>query len=262
MKYLKKYSIVLLVILTIAAPAFANIPEGNLIDGIQPGQDGKIDVLTVFAHQDDETIYGGGALFKMLKDPRVRLHILCMTLGDFSEAKDRLGITGEHLGKIRSQELETAAAVYGAVEVTQFQYHDAKLIEAGPDKAINEIKDVIDRVGAEIVFTHDPLGITGHNDHVTTSKLATEAFMRSSAQRLYYPTLPPYLYAVMKIIIHAKGKPEAAIPTIKVDISAEKKLKRMAFYAHASQEHFSGVGNEAKIVFMYDHEYFALGKQK
>ena len=79
------------------------LPEGDLLQGVQPGPDGKINILTVFAHQDDESIYGGGAVLKAMKDPRVRLHILCMTFDQTSDAIKNLKITPDHSGKIRAK---------------------------------------------------------------------------------------------------------------------------------------------------------------
>ena len=255
---MKQAALCAMALFLFCSTAFAGIPEkDDLLAGVQPGADGKIDVLTVFAHQDDESIYGGGTLVKMSKDPRVRIHIMCLTLGDQSEAKDKLGITPEHLGRIRSAELVTAAQVYNAVEVIQLNYHDGHLSEADPEKLITDIKDVIDRTGAEVIFTHDPLGITSHPDHIACSKAATEAFRRSNAALLYYPTLPPFLYHALIKLTPVKNYPPPALPTIKVDISKEKVLKRMAVYAHASQKHFTSVGFDAEAILVLDHEYFA-----
>jgi LmbE family N-acetylglucosaminyl deacetylase len=242
--------------------AAARVPEGDLLEGLDPGPDGMIDILTVFAHQDDETIVEGGTLLKMKQDPRVRLHILCLTLGDMSEAKDRLKITPEHLGRIRSEELETAAAVYQAEQVIQFQYHDQGLESADQEKLTTEILEVIEDVGAEMVLTHDPLGITRHPDHITCSQVATEAFKRSSAKRLYYTTLPASMYRLILLFTPFKGQAERAVPTLRVNIKEFKKLKRMAFYAHASQKHFSLVGPTAEFRILMNYEYFTLAGSK
>ncbi|HUT53118.1 MAG TPA: PIG-L deacetylase family protein [bacterium] len=249
-------------VLLAAFSAQAHVPDGDLLAGVTPGPDGKIDVLTVFSHQDDESIYGGGALFKMKRDPRVRLYILCMTFDQTSGAKDALKITPDHIGNIRAQELKTAAAVYEAEEVIQFMYASRTLNRQDPEELIGRIKEVIDRVGAEIVLTHDPAGITGHWDHVTCSRVATAAFWRSGAERLYYPTLPMYLYRPLRAFQEYDTVGEPAAPTLRVDIRAEKKLKRMACAAHASQMVFTEVGTLTDFFLVLDHEYFALGGQK
>ncbi len=262
---MKRFAVGFTMVLLFAFSALAaRLPEGDLLDGVQPGPDGGIDVLTVFAHQDDESIYGGGAVLKAVRDPRVRLYILCLTLGDVSEAKDRLGISMEHLGRIRSDELETAAAVYGAAEVIQFQYHDQGLESADQDKLIEEIRDVIDRVGAEVVITHGPLGVTGHPDHMTCSRATTEAFATSKAKRLYYPTLSKGMYSLARKLglSPADQAVEPAGASFRVNIKEVKKLKKMACMAHASQMHFSDVGFATDVMLLFDHEYFALAAEK
>jgi len=240
-----------------AFSAFAKIPEGDLLDEVKPDENGRIDILTVFSHQDDESIYGGGAVLKALKDPRVHLHILCMTFDQTSGAKDALGITPDHIGRIRVQELETAAAVYQAEEVIQFQYASRTLGKQDAEKVIAEIKEVIDRTGAEIVITHDPAGITGHWDHVACSKVATQAFTRSNAQVLYYPVFPEWFYPIFLSFQTYRNHGPAAAPDFKVDIREEKKLKRMACYAHASQMRFTEVGNLTELFLLMNNEYFA-----
>jgi len=244
------------VILLFSLSAWSRVPQGSLLDGVAPGPDGRIDILTVFSHQDDESIYAGGAVLKALLDPRVRLHILCLTFDQTSGAKDVLGITPDHIGKIRVKELETAAAVYGAEEVIQFEYPSRTLGQIAPEELVRRIGEVIERAGAEIVLTHDPVGYTGHWDHVACSRVATEAFRRSGAQALFYPTLPRYLYRPLILFSDYEFEARPARPTLKVDIRAEKKLKHMACAAHASQMQFTGVGNLTRWVLLLDREYF------
>lgn len=245
----------------LAAAAHARVPMGGLIEGIEPGPDGMIDVLTVFAHQDDETIPGGGTLIKLSKDPRVRIHIACLTLGDMSEAKDFLKITPEHLGQIRSRELETAASVLGAVEVIQLDYHDQGLEGADQEELVRKVREIIASTGAEVVVTHEPAGVTRHPDHVTCSRVATEAFSRTGAKRLYYVTLPRSLYASRYLITPFKAEAKPVFPTLKVDIKRELKLKRMAMCAHATQRHFSLVGMVMVEIGMINREWFALAAE-
>ena len=256
-----KRTIFIILALLLSSPLYAAVTNGDLLAGVEPGPDGMIDVLTIFAHQDDESVYGGGTLLLLARDPRVRLHILCMTLGDMSEAKDKLSITPEHLARIRIEELETAAAVYGAESVVQFDYHDQGLMSADFGELVENVEKVIDDTSAEVVITHDPSGITGHDDHKTTSKVALAAFKKSGAQKLYYVTMKPSLYRTTKVIAPFAVGDKPVKPDFKVDISEVKKLKKMAMYAHASQKHFSGVGIAMKAMLMFDHEYFALGDE-
>lgn len=253
---MKKKLCVFLAVLFLSAPTYGRAPEGSLLAGVRPGPDGRIDVLTVFAHQDDESIFAGGTLLKLKEDPRVRLHMLCLTLGDLSAAMDKLGITSRHQGEIRTEELKTAAAVYRADEVIQFEYRDKGLQDADHEELVSRVAGVMERTGAEVVITHDPAGVTGHPDHRACCRATTEAFGKSSAQKLYYVTVAPWLYAVIY-----GGGPDYARPTIRVDISEQLKLKRLAMYSHATQKHFSAVGPAMDVMGLFRHEYFALARR-
>jgi len=247
------------------ATAAAGVPEGDLLEGVKPGPDGMIDVLTVFAHPDDESIYGGGALLKIKKDPRVRLHILCLGVGDWPDQARELGIDSSQLVKIRSAELVNAAEVLQAEQVIQWDFLDGSFTSRDPEKLIRDILAVIEEVGAEIVITHDPAGITRNSDHLTCSRAATEAFERSNAQRLYYPTLPASLYKVAMFLMRGEweGQPvEPARPTFTVDIRDEKDMKRMACFAHVSQMFYSDVGPVVKILLKFPKEYWTLAGEK
>lgn len=263
MKYRSCVGIFILLSIWLLAPAAAlsRAPEGSLLDGVAPGADGMIDILTVFSHPDDESIYGGGALLKAGKDPRVRLHILCLGVGDWPSQAEELGIESSQLVRIRSAELRDAAEVLGAEEVTQWDFLDGSFSSRDPEELTRDILEVIERVGAEVVVTHDPAGITRNPDHLTCSRVATEAFGRSSARRLYYPTLPPTLYTVAMWFMRDEweGQPiEPARPTFVVDIRKEKDMKRMACYSHASQMFYSEVGMPAKLLLRFPREYWAL----
>ena len=236
------------------------IPKGDLLEGVAPGPDGFIDVVNIMAHQDDESAYAGGTLAKLAKDPRVRVHIVCLTLGDMSDARFFMGVSKEEMGRIRVKELEAAARELGADEVIQLTYHDQGLKPADREKLIADVAGIIERTQAEIVITLDPAGITRHPDHVTCSRAVTAAFKRGPAARLYYATLPRvrYLYAMMTSPFFEPGKPEK--PTLQVDISAELSQKRKALNAHESQMKHSLVGLVANPYFEDAAEYFALAK--
>jgi LmbE family N-acetylglucosaminyl deacetylase len=249
------------ILLLAAAAARAAAPTGDLLEGVAPGPDGMIDVLTVFPHQDDESS-AGGTLLGIKDDPRVRIHLACLTLGDRSDARFFLGIKGEYLGRIRSGELVSAAAVYEAKEVIQLDYHDQGLKAADREDLINKIAGIIARTGAEVVITFDPSGLTRHPDHVTCSAAATQAFSRSGAHRLYYVTQPWWLFLQTSTITPFHEKAPHVPPTFKVKIRKQLTLKRLAFYEHASQKHFSLVGVIMEKDLLIPYEWFALAVEK
>lgn len=262
----KILSAVVLLILLAPLPAFSlMVPEGDFLEGVEPGPDGMIDVLTVFAHPDDESIYGGGTLIKIKKDPRVRLHILCLGRGDWPEQAQELGITSDHLSGIRAEELKNAAAVLQAEDVIHWDFYDRAFASLDREELIMDIAEVIERTGAEIVITHDPAGITRNPDHLTCSRAATEAFNRSRAKRLYYPTLPGPIYSIAMFLFReeSEGEPvEPAKPDFDVGIKEVKHLKRMACFAHASQMFYSNVGTAVKILLLFPKEYWAVAGER
>jgi LmbE family N-acetylglucosaminyl deacetylase len=238
----------------LAFVANAKVPEGDPLAGVRPGPDGKIDVITIFPHQDDETIFVGGTILKMKTDPTVRVHIMCMTIGDLSSAKETLKISPELQGRIRVKELEAAAAVLGADEVIQLDYHDQGLAKADQNELRKKILDAIEKTGAEVVFTYGPDGMSGHIDHQTLSKAVTEVFPKTKAQKLYFPAVPKSLGPLYKAF-NKVGFTEADIA---VNTKPFQKLKKLAMYEHATQKFFSGPFTSPNIETMYDHEWFKL----
>ena len=257
-----KYLVGVLILLT-AFAASARIPETDLLAGVVPGPDGKIDVLTVFAHPDDETFYLAGTLLKLKDDPRVRLHIYCLTNGGKDEAARNLRISEAELGRIRVGELAAAGNVLKADTILDQNYPDQGL--AGADFAVlrQQILDRMIAVGAEVVITHDTLGISAHPDHATCHRAVVAAFADGPAQRLYYVSMARGRYRANRAVsfFHAEGKPDFA--TLKVDIRKYKKLKYLALCSHASQKNFSTWNGLAVYEdMMYNHEFFVLGASK
>ncbi len=235
------------------------LPAGSLLDGVTPGKDGRIDVITVFAHPDDESFYVGGTLIKMKKDPRVRLHVLCLTNGNMDEAKDNLGISKEQLARLRVRELETACDIMGADSVECLNYDDQGLATADRSTLNARIVAAVKKHNAAVIITHDPFGLSGHPDHIVCSSVATDVFKASAARRLYYGTMTPARYWYNLIFALSDSKAERSKPTIRVYISAEKTVKKLALYSHVTQHHFSfwnGLAMHEDL--LYNYEYFKL----
>ena len=215
--------------------ARAEVPVGNLLDGVKPGADGKIDVLVVSPHPDDESIYSGGTLILMKQNPAVRVHILCLTVGDLSPSEKRLKISKGKIGRIRVEELKKAAVVIGADSLTQFDYHDQGLAGADQSELARKIGEVIKKTHAEVIISYGPEGITRHPDHVTASRAVTSEFKKSAAQRLYYISLPEAIYPIY--YLYKRVHPMRA--TVRVDIRPVRQLKLLALDSHASQKYLT-----------------------
>ena len=241
-----------------ASTATGRVKAGDVLAGVQPGADGKIDVVTIFPHQDDETIFVGGTLLTVKKDPRVRTHVICLTLGELSSAKEVLKITPEEQARIRTQELQSAAAALKVDELIQLKYHDQGLAKLDQAALTQEIVDLIARTGAEVVITYGADGITGHIDHRTLSQAVTAAFPQSQAQKLFYVSLPRRLAFLFSLYSHTRPKP----PTLAMDIRPVRKLKSLALHEHATQRDFSGKFSDLKLMGAIKHEWFTLAGEK
>ena len=99
---------------------------------IEAGPDGRINVLAVFPHPDDESFYCGGSLIRLAKDSRISLHLLCLTDGSADEAGARLGLGPERLAAIRRRELELAAEVIGFRDLDCWGFRDGGAFRPRP----------------------------------------------------------------------------------------------------------------------------------
>jgi len=246
------------IIFLVCAKAVAGVPEQSLLDGVEPGPDGKIDVVTMFPHQDDETIFAGGTILKLKhENPEAAVHIVCFTLGQLSGAMKTLKLTPEFQGRIRTDELRAAATVLGADELIQLRYDDQGLARLDYQELVQKARELIAQTGAEVVVTYGPDGMSGHIDHRTLSRAVTEAFKQSSAQKLYYPAIPKSIGPLYKAI-NKFGYTKAEF---RVCVKPYKKMKKLAMYEHATQKFFSGPFTSPNIETMYNHEWFKLAAE-
>jgi len=254
---MKKRMVWAIVMIAFLAPVMlrAGIPAGDLLAGVRAGEDGKIDVLTIFPHPDDE-MYCDGTLLKLKTDPRVRVHLLVMTLGDLSPAKDTLGITPEKMAAIRIQEMQKVAAVLPAEEVIQWDIHDQGLPQVPENELAQKILEVINQTGAEVIIGYGPEGITGHPDHLAGYQATEMAFPKSQAQKLFYVNVPKALYPIYRSYSHTNPLPA----TIRVDVRDFKKMKLLAIDEHGSQKFFIGKIERLEMSLIFNYEYFTLGK--
>lgn len=235
----------------------AGIPTGDLLEGVKPGKDGKIDVLTVFPHPDDE-MYCLGTLLKLKTDPRVRIHLLVMTLGELSPAKDTLQISSEKMAEIRGKEIEKVATVLQADSLIRWNYNDQGLPQVAPNELGGKILEVMNQTEAEIIIGYGPEGITGHPDHIAGYQATEIAFKKSRAQKLYYVNVPKALYPIYRVYALSPNKPDPLPATVKVDVRPFKKMKMLAITEHASQKYFIGRMEQLEMSLNFNYEYFTL----
>lgn len=136
---------------------------------------GRLKLMCVLAHPDDESLGTGGILAKYA-DEGVETHLVTATRGErgwFGEEGDYPG--PEALGQIREQELCAAAEVLGLQDVAFLGYRDGELDRAEPAEAVAKIVSHLRRVRPHVLVTFDPYGSYGHPDHVAICQFTTAA---------------------------------------------------------------------------------------
>jgi hypothetical protein len=111
-------------------------------------------------------------------------------------------------------------------------------------------------VRPEVVITFGPSGISGHEDHTTIHRAATEAFHRYRptavvAPRLYYVALPPAVTAPFAFHLH----PSEMTLSVCMDIAAVKPIKLQGLRMYRSQRD----AQELAVLFaseQFNHEWF------
>jgi LmbE family N-acetylglucosaminyl deacetylase len=136
---------------------------------------GKLRLLAVLAHPDDESLGFGGTLAKCAAEG-VETYLVTATRGE----RGRFGALGKsgdpsEVGRVRESELRAAAAVLGIREVCVLNYPDGAVDQVEPAVAIRAIVSHIRRVQPHVVVSFGPDGAYGHPDHIAVSQFATAA---------------------------------------------------------------------------------------
>jgi LmbE family N-acetylglucosaminyl deacetylase len=132
-------------------------------------------LMTILAHPDDESLGTGGSLIKYAREG-VGTFIVSATRGErgrYGDLPERPSI--ETLGKIREDELRSAAKKLLVQKVDFLDYIDGELDKANPQEAIAKIVALLRRHRPHVVITFGPEGGYGHPDHIAISQFATAA---------------------------------------------------------------------------------------
>ena len=196
-------------------------------------------MLGVFAHPDDETTSAGGAIAHYARQG-VDVHVLTASRGE----EGTLGTGGasierEDLPAVRETELRSVMKLLGANPPELLDYLDGQVEKTPLEELAARILAVMRRVGADVVITHGPTGISGHADHIAVHKAAVEAFHRYAKSskrntRLFYGAITPDVLELAEVDLVVEG-PEAEATAI-IDVSAYLDLQIEALRMYRSQE--------------------------
>lgn len=148
-------------------------------------------ILGVWAHPDDEVFTCGGILALAAQNGQ---RVMCMTAtrGE-AGVQDPDRWPPEHLGEIRTKELEAAYEELGVTEHCWFDFADGGVKDVEELEGLKAVEQCIEQCRPDTILTFGPDGMTGHPDHQTVSAWATK-LGRDHDIAVYHAIITPETY--------------------------------------------------------------------
>lgn len=197
-----------------------------------------MNILTIFAHPDDETMFTGGTL-ALLAQAGATMHYLCATRGEGGELGEPPVSTRQEIGIYRERELRRAVDALGGGSLSFLGHKDPMIgdqEELYPycndfDGLVGQITNHIQSTQPAAILTHGVNGEYGHPGHILTHRAVWKAVedLGKSAPILYifcadFPGHPRPRHANKDHPAH-----------IVLDITPALEYKTRAAYCHRSQ---------------------------
>jgi LmbE family N-acetylglucosaminyl deacetylase len=142
-------------------------------------EEDPLGLMAILAHPDDESLGCGGVLARYAEEG-VATHVLTATRGDAGRHGEGPHPGREAVGRIREEELRSAARELGVRSVEVLGYPDGGLDQADPEEVQGLMVEHIRRARPHVVLTFGPDGAYGHPDHIAVSQLALGAVMKAA----------------------------------------------------------------------------------
>lgn len=142
-------------------------------------------ILGVWAHPDDETWCMGGLLAQASINGQ-RTVCVTATCGEAGMTSDESKWPQADLSKIRKEELEKSLQILGVTDHKWLDCNDGQMSSADSNHYISCIKEIIEEIRPDSIFTFSADGLTGHTDHIAIRNWTTEALAESSSSAKLY----------------------------------------------------------------------------
>ncbi|NWJ46573.1 MAG: PIG-L family deacetylase [Chloroflexi bacterium] len=225
--------------------------------------------MAVLAHPDDETFLLGGTLAHYARYGH-KVLVLCLTGGDRGENALSHLSESSSITSLRRLELEQACRMLGVELLPVQNLPDGKLSELSVTKLAGVIAPFLQSHQPEIVLTFGPDGLTGHPDHIATSKATTLAFNRAAHRgaALFYAGLRHSTVERLSnrmegklenVMLELVGLPDEKLP-FRIDIHQTNRCKWEALTCHRTQVGSFASLNQADLQLLGEYEYFRLAR--
>lgn len=197
-----------------------------------------MNILSFFAHPDDETMLAGG-LFAMLAKRGAKLNFLCATRGEGGETGEPPLCPQEDLGQIREQELRSAVEALAPGSDLEFMDYIDPLVGPkdslyafmeDPIRLANELESHLKKKNIDLIISHGSNGEYGHPAHILCHNAAKMAVERLERIPLFFSVQAKY---------PEHPKPRLAnqddMATIILDLQDVWPIKVQAALCHQSQ---------------------------
>lgn len=219
------------------------------------GKTGKLRILAVDAHPDDETMISGGFLSYFATQKNIVLKHICFTKG---EKGDELFKVGEkELAIIRQSEYAVALGKLGCGNYAILDFPDGRL-----NTKIEEIKFRLEKeimsYKPDVILTYERSGLYGHPDHIALSKAVHDLVEEKRLDtKVLYKTLPKNVLKNIKLPLHMANGVEVkqALPKYRLPVLKQFWKKYQAARQHKSQNVAQGKPLWI-LMLLFTNEYF------
>lgn len=143
-------------------------------------------LLYVFPHPDDECFGPAPALVRQRRAGH-EVHLLTLTRGEATSQRDRLGVSKEEMGRIRSEEMKDVARELDLSSLTILDFPDGELDNLDPRQLEASIVEHVHRTTPDVLVTYPVHGISGHPDHIVAHAVVKRAACALRADGLATP---------------------------------------------------------------------------
>ena len=223
---------------------------------------GRLSLMAVFAHPDDEAFSIGGTLARYAAEG-CDVHLVTATRGEAGQIRDPALATSANLPQVRERELRCACEAYGIHAPHFLDYVDGQLTIVNQGQAVGKLMRLIRQYRPQVLVTFGPDGIYGHYDHIAAHRWTHIAFDLAADEgcfpeqlddtcvphqpsKLYYLVLPQAVVSMMSqgdkpaavmmdgVPFPMVGYEEHEITTV-IDIAEYLQIKLQALQCHATQ---------------------------
>lgn len=242
-------------------------------------------ILFLFPHPDDETLFAGGAMLRHARNGDKITCILASNGERSGESKNRsprfffivfyllghlrfllfiqkiiirlLAIfwkSDKELAEMRKNEARKALGLLGAGEIIFWEIEDMKFSQH-KEELIRLVEKNIQLSKPEIIYTFHPNGLTGHPDHITLTECLMAVLRQTDSEKIKV-----FGAGMAKSAVKKHGLPFLGVEDslIKKEISlneSEVEKKKEALAAYVSQQYLWGLFLE-KFPALIGKEYF------